>query len=80
MEPNTLLTENRDIEQPRVNVNITVTIVPFGSLNIRESVQPHDQPELLIGGRLPAEEYVFPETTAVSDILPSPGPTIAITY
>jgi hypothetical protein len=69
--------------QARVNVNITVNFMPFGEPRTQEPLDlMNKQPELSpepAGQATPSGEFLFPERTAISPLIPSPGPMILIT-
>ena len=67
--------------QPQVNANVTLTIIPFGTLRTQRSWNLVDkQPEPSEEQDLQPDEFLFPEGTSVSGVIPSPGPTVVITH
>jgi len=67
--------------QPQVNVNVTLAIVPFGGLRTQEAWSLADrQPEQSPEESVQPDEFVFPEGTSVSGVIPSPRPTVVITH
>ena len=67
--------------QPRVNINVTLTIIPFGSLRTQESWRLVDkQPEPSAEQGVQSDEFFFPEGTSASGVTPSPRPMVVITH
>lgn len=67
--------------QPQVNVNITLTIAPFGSLRIQESWSlVEKQPEQSEEQGVQPDDFLFPEGTPASEVIPSPEPMVIITH
>jgi hypothetical protein len=78
----------RSQRETQVNVNLTLNFVPFGDVRAQESLGPANRPaetppetELASeaaeqGTRL--NEFFFPEKTAVSEMVPAPGPLLRI--
>jgi hypothetical protein len=74
--------------EPQVKVNLTLNFVPFGDVRNQESPGPANRPaELNPEAELASEaaeqgtrldEFFFPEKTAVSDMVPAPGPLLKI--
>jgi len=67
--------------QPQVNVNITLTIIPFGTLKVQESWSlVEKQPEPSAEQGMQPDEFLFPEGTPISEVIPSPEPMVVITH
>jgi len=66
---------------PQVNVNIEMSVIPFGSLRVQEAwflsekgmKPPHEQ-------EVEPDEFYFPEGTSISIVVPLPGPMLVISY
>jgi len=72
----------RSQRETQVKVNLTLNFVPFGDVRTQESLGPANRstelpPEAAEQGA-GLEEFFFPEKTAVSDMVPAPGPLIRI--
>jgi hypothetical protein len=63
-------------------VNLTLNFVPFGDVKAQESLGPANRSTELpqeVAEQSPGlEEFFFPEKTAVSDMVPAPGPLLRI--
>jgi len=68
--------------ETQVKVNLTLNLVPFGDVRTQEPLGPTNR-----STELPPEdaeqnpglaEFFFPKKTAVSDIVPAPGPLLRI--
>ncbi len=68
--------------EPQVNVNLKLNFVPFGDVRTQESLGPADRSTELPpedAEQSPGlEEFFFPKKTAVSDMVPDPGPLLRI--
>jgi len=77
-----LSSNKRSQQQPQVNVNLTLNFVPFGDVRTQESLGPANRSTELppeAAEQSPGlEEFFFPEKTAVSDMVPAPGPLLRI--
>ena len=64
--------------ETQVNVNLTLNFVPFGDVRSQESLGPANRPaetDLEAAEQSPGlDEFFFPKKTAVSDMVPAPGP------
>jgi|GEM_PF-4197064 len=64
--------------ETQVNVNLTLNFVPFGDVRSQESLGPVNraaETPLETAEQNPGlEEFFFPQKTAVSDMVPAPGP------
>ena len=72
----------RSQRETQVKVNLTLNFVPFGDVRTQESLGPANRstelpPEVAEQGP-GLEEFFFPEKTAVSDMVPAPGPLLRI--
>lgn len=73
--------QSQEKPQSTVNVNVTLTIVPFGSMRIQESwALPGKELERPMEQETPPDEFFFPEGTSVSEVIPSPLPTLVMVY
>jgi len=68
--------------ETQVNVNLTLNFVPFGDVRSQESLGPANRPaETDLEAAEPGtrlDEFFFPEKTAVSEMVPAPGPLLRI--
>ena len=80
MEPITEGLKSPEVEETRVNVNITLNITPFGHWEIKDSFRLNLELEQPTREPSATDEYAFPEGTFSSHRILSPAPFVIITH
>ena len=81
MEPRKLDSGNQVVqERPQINVRITLNIIPFGRLKMRESYSLQSPPKPVDESGPPSGDYAFPTETPISRIVAASHPLVIVTH